>query len=248
LLKGKFDLLFHVIQIQNILSALLTNLIRVAIYYIYFFMSDCCSALSFSCFRKFILAPLCICSLYWKDTFLNVKRILMKNFARTYLHSLVHAKVSRKTNIFVSYVKKTNKCFVKSLILAPNFIFLHTPYKNSFFHETTLWACRMSRSTCGFCFGFFWHFETRLKCVQNKGSVCTWEPKHPLFFCFNFLVIPCHVLMGISIAWQVFNIFICLKYNADHVLLSCLHGVVLSKSIKFELFERHECTIDVFVH
>jgi hypothetical protein len=81
-----------------------------------------------------------------------------------------------------------------------------------------------------------------------KGAYAHGSQNTPYFFCFNFLVIPCHVLMGISIAWQVFNIFICLKYNADHVLLSCLHGVVLSKNIKFELFERHECTIDVFVH
>jgi hypothetical protein len=129
LLKGKFDLLFHVIQIQNILSALLTNLIRVAIYYIYFFMSDCCSALSFSCFRKFILAPLCICSLYWKDTFLNVKRILMKNFARTYLHSLVHAKVSRKTNIFVSYVKKTKMFCEKPYFSTKFYLFAYTIQK-----------------------------------------------------------------------------------------------------------------------
>jgi hypothetical protein len=53
--------------------------------------------------------------------------------------------------------------------------------------------------------------------------------------------------MGISIAWQVFNTFICLKYNADHILLTCLHDVLLSKSIKFKLFERHECTIDLLM-
>jgi hypothetical protein len=66
------------------------------------------------------------------------QKIPNKNLARTSRHCLCTRQVSRKTDNFCVLHKKDNKMFRATPIFAPNFFFLHTTQKMSFFHETTL--------------------------------------------------------------------------------------------------------------
>jgi hypothetical protein len=51
-----------------------------------------------------------------------------------YMSILYMRKVTRKTDIFASYVEKIKKCIVKSFFLAPFVVFLHTTQKVSVDH------------------------------------------------------------------------------------------------------------------
>ena len=58
-----------------------------------------------------------------KKHILKCRKIMTKNFVHKSRYFMWEHKVSRKNDIFVCYVKKTKKCLVKRLILAPKFVF-----------------------------------------------------------------------------------------------------------------------------
>ena len=81
-------------------------------------------------------------------------------------HSSVYKVVTRENRHFFI------PC-VKNIFQHQMLSFLYKPQEISIFRETTLWTLRSTRTFCQ----IFYTLQNILKCILNKGCICTPEPK-----------------------------------------------------------------------
>jgi hypothetical protein len=106
--------------------------------------------------RKFNLTPRCICSLYLKNIFKNVKKIWPKVL---HLHpqSKCVCKVSPKIDTFYGLYKKYKNWHVKYFIFSTKICLFNIRHMTNRFIVKRHVACE---DVCAdFLFQFFWHFE-----------------------------------------------------------------------------------------
>jgi hypothetical protein len=157
--------------------------------------------------RKFNSAPRCICPLYPKNIFQNVKKKSTKFFAFTYSQSKSVCKFLPKTDTFCGLCKKDKNCHLKCHSFSTTFNLFYTRHMTRRFVVQRFCGHVAHKDVrAHFLFQFFNILKYVKYVFQNIRSICSHEPKHhspcacpSISMCSSFNTFSCKEIKILSI-------------------------------------------------
>ena len=102
---------------------------------------------------------------------------LKLNFACSFPHSMCPCSISLTNDIFCALCKKDKNMSQEMLYFSTDFCHFYAGCtKSRILLKQLCEHIKCDDIHATFFAGFFWHFQICLKCIPNKGSICTWEP------------------------------------------------------------------------